>query len=113
MKLKLPSSSARARTVIVAGTLLGALITGGWLLQRGTHTGTFTAYEGARLFENVFRHIQNEYVDAVSDSALYRKSVDGMLYELRDPYSTFLPPGIAATTISQPSRTSTSTPRPA
>jgi carboxyl-terminal processing protease len=92
MKLKLPSSSARARTVIVAGTLLAALITGGWLLQRGTHTGTFTAYEGARLFENVFRHIQNEYVDAVSDSALYRKSVDGMLYELRDPYSTFLPP---------------------
>jgi carboxyl-terminal processing protease len=92
MKVKLPSSSARARTVIVVGTLLGALITGGWLLQRGTHTGTFTAYEGARLFENVFRHIQNEYVDAVSDSVLYRKSVDGMLYELRDPYSTFLPP---------------------
>ena len=92
MKIRLPSSSARARTVIVAGTLLAALITGGWLLQRGTHTGTFTAYEGARLFENVFRHIQNEYVDAVTDSALYRKSVDGMLYELRDPYSTFLPP---------------------
>ena len=92
MKLKLPSSSARARTTIVVGTLLAALITGGWLLQRGTHTGTFTAYEGARLFENVFRHIQNEYVDAVTDSALYQKSVDGMLYELRDPYSTFLPP---------------------
>ena len=92
MKLKLPSSSARARTTIVVGTLLAALVTGGWLLQRGTHTGTFTAYEGARLFENVFRHIQNEYVDAVTDSALYQKSVDGMLYELRDPYSTFLPP---------------------
>jgi len=92
MKLTLPSSSARARTVIVAGTLLGALVTGGWLLQRGARTGTFTTYEGARLFENVFRHVQNQYVDAVSDSALYRKSVDGMLYELRDPYSTFLPP---------------------
>src|SRR4029079_10300523 len=47
---------------------------------------------GAQLFERVFRRIQNEYVDAVTDSALYRKSVDGMLYELRDPYSTFLPP---------------------
>jgi len=92
MRFKLPNSSARARTVIVAGTLLGALVTGGWLLQRGARTGTFTTYEGARLFENVFRHVQNEYVDAVSDSALYRKSVDGMLYELRDPYSTFLPP---------------------
>jgi carboxyl-terminal processing protease len=92
MKLKLPSASARARTMIVAGTLLGALFTGGWLLQRGTHTGTFTAYEGARLFDNVFRHVQDQYVDAVTDSALYRKSIDGMLYELRDPYSTFLPP---------------------
>jgi len=92
MKFKLPGPSARARTVIVAGTFLGALVTGGWLLQRGARTGTFTAYEGAQLFENVFRRIQNDYVDAVSDSSLYRKSVDGMLYELRDPYSTFLPP---------------------
>jgi carboxyl-terminal processing protease len=78
--------------MIVAGTFLGAIVTGGWLLQRGASIGTFTAYEGAQLFENVFRRIQNEYVDTVSDSALYRKSVDGMLYELRDPYSTFLPP---------------------
>lgn len=92
MKFRLPGPSARARTVIVAGTCLGALVTGGWLLQRGARTGAFTAYEGAQLFENVFRRIQNDYVDAVSDSSLYRKSVDGMLYELRDPYSTFLPP---------------------
>src|SRR5256885_7255600 len=92
MKLQLPSSSAKARTVIVAGTLLGALVTGGWLLQRGARTGTFTTYEGAQLFESVFRRVQDDYVDAVSDSALYVKSVDGMLYELRDPYSTFLPP---------------------
>ena len=92
MKLRIPSASARARTLIVAGTLLVSLVTGGWLLQRGAHTGTFTAFEGEQLFESVFRQIQNEYVDTVSDSALYRKSVDGMLYELRDPYSTFLPP---------------------
>jgi carboxyl-terminal processing protease len=92
MKFDILSSSARARTVIVAGTFLGAIVTGGWLLQRGSRVGTFTAYEGAQLFEGVFRRIQNDYVDAVTDSALYRKSVDGMLYELRDPYSTFLPP---------------------
>src|SRR5437773_5812941 len=92
LKLALPGASARTRTAIVAGTLLGALVTGGWLLQRGARTGTFTAYEGAQLFESVFRRIQHDYVDAVTDSALYSKSVDGMLYELRDPYSTFLPP---------------------
>ena len=88
----MPGASARARTGIVAGTLAAALVTGGWLLQRGARTGTFTAYEGAQLFESVFRRIQNDYVDAVSDSALYVKSVDGMLYELNDPYSAFLPP---------------------
>jgi len=92
MKFDILSASARARTVIVAGTFLGAIVTGGWLLQRGSRVGTFTAYEGAQLFESVFRRIQNDFVDAVTDSALYRKSVDGMLYELRDPYSTFLPP---------------------
>ena len=92
MKLKLPSSSARTRTVIVVGTLLGSLVTGAWLLQRGARTGTFTTFEGAQLFESVFRRVQNDFVDTVSDSALYHKSVDGMLYELRDPYSTFLPP---------------------
>jgi len=92
MKLRLLSASARARTAIVAGTLLGSLVTGGWLLQRGARTGTFTTYEGAQLFESVFQRVQNDFVDTVGDSALYRKSVDGMLYELNDPYSTFLPP---------------------
>jgi carboxyl-terminal processing protease len=92
MRFRFPSSSARARTVIIAGTFLGAIVTGGWLLQQGASMGTFTAYEGAQLFENVFRRVQNEYVEPITDSALYRKSLDGMLYELRDPYSTFLPP---------------------
>jgi carboxyl-terminal processing protease len=92
MKLRLPSASERARAVIVAGALFGALISGGWLLQRGSRTGAFTEFEGARLFDNVLRHVQNDFVDPIADSALYRKSVDGMLYELRDPYSTFLPP---------------------
>jgi len=92
MKLRLPNASARTRAVIVAGTLFGALITGGWLLQRGSRTGAFTEFEGAQLFDNVLRHVQNDFVDPISDSTLYLKSVDGMLYELRDPYSTFLPP---------------------
>ena len=78
--------------MVVAGTLFAALITGGWLLQRGSRTGAFTEFEGAQLFDNVLRHVQNDFVDAIGDSTLYRKSVDGMLYELRDPYSTFLPP---------------------
>ncbi len=92
--IKIPRihSPAAARTLIVAGTFAVALVTGGALVHRGARTGTFTTFEGARLFESVFRHVQNDFVDQVSDSTLYRKSVDGMLFELNDPYSTFLPP---------------------
>lgn len=92
MKLRLPSASARARATIVVGALSAALITGGWLLQRGSRTGAFTAYEGQQLFDNVMRDIRNDFVDTLTDSVLYRKSVDGMLYQLNDPYTTFLPP---------------------
>ena len=70
MNLKLPSSSARARTVIVAGTFLGALVTGGWLLQRGARTGTFTAYEGAHLFENVFPSVTESDFNVLSAQGL-------------------------------------------
>jgi carboxyl-terminal processing protease len=92
MKIKLPSASVRARAIIVAGTLFAALVTGGWLLQRGSRTGTFTAYEGQQLFDHVMRLVENDFVDTLADSVLYKKSVDGMLYELGDPYTTFLPP---------------------
>jgi carboxyl-terminal processing protease len=92
MKVRLPSASARARAMIVAGALFVALITGGWLLQRGSRTGAFTEFEGAQLYNNVLRHVQNDFVDSIGDSTLYRKSVDGMLYELSDPYSMFLSP---------------------
>ena len=51
MRIRLPGASARARTMIVAGTLLAALVTGGWLLQRGARVGTFTAFEGVQLFD--------------------------------------------------------------
>ena len=82
----------RVRVMIVAGIFLLALMTGGWLLDRGSRSGAFTAYEAAHLYEQVSRHVSNDYVDTVSDSALYRKSVDGVLYELHDPYSVFLSP---------------------
>lgn len=81
-----------ARTAIVVGIILVTMVTGGALVYRGSRTGTFTTFEGTRLFESVFRHVQTEFVDSYTDSALYRKSVDGMLYELNDPYSAFLPP---------------------
>jgi Periplasmic protease len=82
----------RVRAMMVAGLFLVAVMSGAWLVDRGSRTGTFTAYEAAHLYEQVYEHVSNDFVDSVSDSALYRKSVDGMLYELHDPYSMFLSP---------------------
>lgn len=82
----------RVRASAVAGLFLLAVLSGAWLVDRGSRTGAFTAYEAAHLYEQVYQHVATDFVDTVSDSALYRKSVDGMLYELHDPYSVFLSP---------------------
>src|SRR5688500_1824351 len=94
MAIKLPTfkSSAAIRTGIVAGTILIALVTGGALMHRGARTGTFTVSAGTRLFESVFRHIQNDYVDQMTDSVSSAQSVEGMLFERNDPHSACLPP---------------------
>jgi carboxyl-terminal processing protease len=36
--------------------------------------------------------VSADYVDTVGTAALYRKAVDGLLFELRDPHSVYLPP---------------------
>lgn len=82
----------RTRSIAVASAFLLALVTGGWLIQKGARSGQRTVYEGARLYESVFDHIERFYVDSVPTSQLYRKSVDGLLYELGDPYTAFLAP---------------------
>jgi carboxyl-terminal processing protease len=66
-------------------------VSGAWLLNVGAHTGTFTKFEATRLFDQVYAHVTNDFVDGYSDSALYRKAVDGMLYELHDQRTLFLP----------------------
>jgi carboxyl-terminal processing protease len=83
---------ARARSIAVAFALMLAFVTGGWLVQRGARNGQRTTLEGARLFDNVFKHVERDFVDSVAASDLYRKAVDGLLYELGDPYTSFLEP---------------------
>ncbi len=84
---------ARSRTITVAAILVLAVITGGWLIERGTRSGPVqTRAQAARLFDQVFAKIARSYVDSFDTSAIYRKSVDGMLYELEDPYTSLLAP---------------------
>lgn len=80
-----------ARVIAVGAAFVLALATGGWLVQRGTRDTQLSAYQTARLFDEVRQHIARDFVDSLSEDQLYRKAVDGVLYELNDPYTRFLP----------------------
>lgn len=66
-----------------------SFLSGGWLLQRGTG-GDAGLYRQARLFDDVLSHVRNFYVDSIPEADLYTKATNGMLSELKDPYSVLL-----------------------
>ena len=78
----------RSRAFVVLGVLSTALVTGGWLFERGLDVSP--GVSGPRLFDEVMTHVERYYVDSVSTSDLYGKAIDGMLDELHDPHSVFL-----------------------
>ncbi len=79
----------RYRAFVALATMAGALVTGGWFLQRGLD-GTTSAVNGARLFDQVVSHVSDRYVDSLSQDSIYREALQGMLRELHDPYTVFL-----------------------
>ncbi len=80
----------RSRGVVAAAVLSSALVSGGWLMQRGSVGSTRDLAASARLFDEVFERLQKDYVDPLADSTLYRQAVTGVLGELRDPHSMYL-----------------------
>jgi carboxyl-terminal processing protease len=79
----------RYRAFVALATMAGALVTGGWFLQRGLD-GTTSAVNGARLFDQVVSHVADRYVDSLSQDSIYHEALQGMLRELQDPYTVFL-----------------------
>ena len=79
----------RYRAFVALATMAGALVTGGWFLQRGLD-GTTSSVNGARLFDQVVSHISDRYVDSLSQDSIYHEALQGMLRELHDPYTVFL-----------------------
>jgi carboxyl-terminal processing protease len=76
----------------VAGPLIlcaVALVSGGWFLQTGV-SGEESVFQRARLFQEVMRYVENEYVEPHASGDLYRKAVDGLLRELGDPHTAFM-----------------------
>ena len=68
---------------------LVSFASGGFLLQRGVSGAGDTGQE-VRLFDDVMSHVNNYYVDSLGDTELYRRATDGMLEQLKDPYSVLL-----------------------
>ena len=66
-----------------------SFLSGGWLLQRGTAAGG-NVYQQARLFDDVLGHVSAYYVDSLGETDLYEKATEGMLEQLKDPYSVLL-----------------------
>ncbi len=81
-------SRARSWVPAVVVSVL-AIALGGWLLQRGAAAQEVRSHR-AQLLDEVQRLVAERYVDPIDSSELYRMAIDGMLYELGDPYSVFI-----------------------
>src|SRR5688572_22162187 len=81
------------RQRIVVGGIIGlvAMATGGWFIQQSA-SSEGSVYQQARLFDEVLAHVSDYYVDSISEKQLYQMAIDGLLDQLKDPYSVFLKP---------------------
>ena len=66
-----------------------SFFSGGWLLQQGVASDG-NVYQQARLFDDVLGHVSTYYVDSIGETDLYQKATNGMLEQLKDPYSVLL-----------------------
>jgi carboxyl-terminal processing protease len=83
--------SMGAKGVTVLATLAAAIVSGGWLLERGAiEPNRVTAEQGTRLFRQVLERVAQDFVEPVSPDTLWRKAASGLLRQLRDPHSSLL-----------------------
>jgi carboxyl-terminal processing protease len=68
---------------------LVAFVSGGWLLQRGV-AGERSAFESARVLEEVLQRVSRDFVEQHQSTDLYRMAVQGLLRELGDPHTAFM-----------------------
>ncbi|MEP6999545.1 MAG: S41 family peptidase [bacterium] len=78
------------RNIAAAAVLSSALVTGGWLMEHGSHAPTHDRSSGVHLFDEVLQHVKRDFVDTLQDSLLYRRAIDGALRELHDPHTVML-----------------------
>ncbi len=85
----------RLSTLIAPGLVLfTAVLSGGWFLQKGLGQEK-NVYFQVRLFEEVVDHVLSSYVDPVNRDDLYNSAIQGVLQELGDPNTSFMPASTA------------------
>ncbi len=81
----------RNRLIVTLLTLAVGAIAGGWFLQRALRRPTYTT-NGVRLLASVMQRVRESYVDSLAEDELWRRAAVGLVDELGDPNSTYLPP---------------------
>jgi carboxyl-terminal processing protease len=77
----------------VAAPILVALFSvaaGGWLLQQGVDRAE-NVYVRVRVLQEVVDRVESSFVDEVEASSLYDSAIDGLIRDLGDPHSSFMP----------------------
>ncbi len=77
---------------LVVPTLVVALsiAAGGWLLQEGVDRSA-NLYTQVRVLQEVVDRVRSSFVEEVDEGSLYQSAIDGVIQELGDPHSSFLP----------------------
>ncbi|MDE3007132.1 MAG: S41 family peptidase [Gemmatimonadota bacterium] len=65
-------------------------VAGGWLLQQGAARAD-NVYVRVRVLQEVVDRVSNSFVDEVERDRLYDSAIDGLIRDLGDPHSSFLP----------------------
>jgi carboxyl-terminal processing protease len=82
------------RALVAALGFGGLLAVGGWWAGRDLTAAAQPVRAplgGARLFDQVVSAVAQKYVDSIPADTIFAKSVAGMLNELDDPFTSFLP----------------------
>lgn len=67
-----------------------SLTAGGWLLQQGVERAE-NVYVRVRVLQEVVDRVESSFVDEVDPGSLYDSAIDGLIRDLGDPHSSFLP----------------------
>src|ERR1043166_8538085 len=82
----------KSRALFAVAVLSTALVSGGWLVERGLVVSRPETSDHSRMFNQVVQHVQHDFVDTLSDSAIYTRAAEGLISELHDPHSAYLSP---------------------